>query len=446
MRIIISSHPRLKAEAHNGVKPVSMRLSQLVTTYWAYAAALVVRGLELVGKFGLYMLAARILGAHESGLFFLCMTWIGLVATISRAGFEKAIIRHMAGEMALGRTRDARRAMLTGLGWTTLGGVLATGLTILFAEPLSIHLFSEPDLVLPLKIAAAVILPQALCVVVGSALSGYHRVVAAQFIQNGLWPIVTLAAVGLGARSLNAMLMALGASYVVAILVGVGLILMQKPAEQVQGDLVPDALPALWRTAIPLGIVEVVQMSLNSIPVLVLGVFGTPTDVGAFSVANRISLLISVLVVSIGTIAAPSFASLHRRGEIVALRALNRRVRLVVALCGVPAIAVMLLAPVQLLHLIGPGFEIGASALMVMSIGQLVYCLFPNQDIVLAMTGHGNVLRWLNIAQFVTCCALAFALIPPFGMMGAAVLACIVVSQGALGTAIALRRLLPAAY
>ncbi len=431
------------------MKPLrSLLTPQLISTYSAYAAALVVRGMELVGKLGLYMIAARILGAHEAGLFFLCITWIGLISTVARAGFEKAIIRHMAAELALGKEAQARIALFTGVGWATLGGALATALTVLFAHPLSTHVFGEPDLGLPLAVSAAVILPQTLCIVIGHALSGLNRGVAAQFIQNGLWPVLTLAAVAAGITSLNGMLLALGAANLAATLVGLYLILRHKgPLHTPSPDDPPEeVLPALWRTAFPLGVVEVVQVSLNSIPVLVLGVFASASDVGAFSVANRISMLIWVVIISIGTIAAPSFAALHRRGEWDALRTLNRRVRAVVALCGIPVIAAMMIFPAQVLHLIGPGFESASTALVIMGVGQLVNCLLPCQDIVLAMTGHGGVLRWLNTAQLATCCLLGAVLIPLFGMTGAAVLTAIFIAQGAIGTTLVLRRLLPRAF
>ncbi|MEP9366389.1 oligosaccharide flippase family protein [Xanthobacter sp. VNH20] len=431
------------------MKPLrSLLTPQLISTYSAYAAALVVRGMELVGKLGLYMIAARILGAHEAGLFFLCITWIGLISTVARAGFEKAIIRHMAAELALGKERQARLALFTGVGWATFGGALATALTVLFAHPLSTHVFGEPDLGLPLAVSAAVILPQTLCIVIGHALSGLNRGVAAQFIQNGLWPVLTLAAVAAGITSLNGMLLALGGANLAATLVGLYLILRHKgPLHTPSPDDPPEeVLPALWRTAFPLGVVEVVQVSLNSIPVLVLGVFASAADVGAFSVANRISMLIWVVIISIGTIAAPSFAALHRRGEWDALRTLNRRVRAVVALCGIPVIAAMMIFPAQVLHLIGPGFESASAALVIMGVGQLINCLLPCQDIVLAMTGHGGVLRWLNTAQLATCCLLGAVLIPLFGMTGAAVLTAIFIAQGAIGTTLVLRRLLPRAF
>ncbi len=188
------------------------------------------------------------------------------------------------------------------------------------------------------------------------------------------------------------------------------------------------------------------MVSLNSIPVLVLGVFRATLDVGAFSVASRISMLIWVVILSIGHHRGPqTFASLHRIGAWDRLRALNRRVRLVVALCGLPVIAAMML----LSHLPAashrPGFEMAPAALLVMSVGQLVNCLLPCQDILLAMTGHGGVLRWLNAGQLAILLPARGVLIPLLWYDGGRGPDGALIAQGAIGTTLAARRLLPRA-
>lgn len=423
------------------------QLGRLSLAYLPYAGALAVRGLELVGKLGIYMLAARLLGAHEAGFFFICLTWAGLAATLARAGFEKAVVRHMAGEIALGKRAAARAAMLTGLALVTLGGLAATLATLAVAAPAARYLFSDPDLAWPLTLAAASILPQALCIFTGHALFGFNRGVAGQFVQNGLWPVLILLAMLAGVHGLDGMLYALAAANALAALVGMVLILRTRlPASTAMTAADIAALPALWRTALPLGVVEVVQVSLNSLPMLMLAMFVASSEVGAFSIANRLSTLIWVVIIAIGSIAAPTFAALHRQDNWTALRAQNRRARRLILLCGVPPIAIMMLFPSQLLGLVGPGFEIAAVALVIMAAGQLINCVLSCQDIMLAMTGHGGLLRWLNAAQLAVCLAAGAVLIPLFGMNGAAILSALVIAQGAIGTSLAVRRLMPQAF
>lgn len=413
-----------------------------------YAGALVVRGGEVVGKLGLYILAARALGLHEAGLFFLCLTWIGLASTVARLGFDKAMTRHIASELAIGQGLAARRALLHGLGWTSFGGIAAAALTWAVAGPAARHIFTEPDLAAPLQLAALVIVPQTLALSVGAALAGFNRGIASQLVMNAIWPLLTLAALLAGVTSLAGVMAALGLALLASSLLGLVWIAGERP--RLRDRPAPEgsaivALPALWHTAMPLLAVESVQVALNSLPVLALGAFADAATVGAFSVANRISMLIWVVIISIGIIVSPSFAAHHRRGEWAALRKANRMARLAVAAASLPAILVMLLVPGWLLALVGSGFEVAAGALVILSLGQLVNGLLSCQDVMLAMTGHGALLRRLNLLQLAVGLVLGATLIPSLGMTGAAIVGAATLAQGAIGTTLAVRRLMPQA-
>ena len=413
-----------------------------------YLAVLGVRALEVVGKLALYMLAARALGAAEAGLFFICITWSGLASAAARMGFERAMTRHIAAELAIGAPKLARAALLLGVLVTLLGGAVAAIATFALALPAALYVFRQPELAWPLALSAAAVVPQTLMVVAGSVLAGLNRGVASQVVQNALWPLLTLAALGLGARSVEALLLAMAAAMMISTVTGIALVAIRRDvfSGRESRSTETKTLPALWRTALPLGVVELIQISLAAVPVLVLGVFADPASVGAFSVANRISMMVWVVIISIGTVAAARFAEHHRRGELAELKRVNRAVRLAVSASGVPLIAAMILFPGPLLHLIGPGFEIAATALVIMAVGQLVNCLLPCQDIVLAMTGHGYWLQRLNLLQFATCLVLASVLIPAYGMLGAALVTATTIIQGAVGTTLVVRRVLPGAF
>lgn len=414
-----------------------------------FGTGIVVRGVEVLGKFGLYFLAARALGTYDSGIFFLAMTWMALGSTIARLGMEKAMTRHIAAELAVGDIGAARRACGSGLKWTLLGGLGMAILTCVFAAPIANYVFVQPEFSVPLLLAGIAIVPQTLLVSISGALTGFSRAVSSQFLQHALWPLIMLLAIAAGARDIDSMLVVLVVSITLSTAAG-GVMLVRclssyRPTA-VGGSAEPhDPLPGLWYTARPLWLVEIIQVSLGSIPVMVLGMFADPASVGAFSVANRISMLVWVVILAMGNIIAPRFAAHYRRHEIDALRAVNRQARLAILVLGAPAIAVMLLFPGALLNIIGDGFDIATTSLFIMALGQLVNCLLPCQDIMLAMTGRGDLLRMLNILQFLTCVILAALLVPQFLMIGAAVLTAICIAQGAIGTTLAVRRILPAA-
>jgi O-antigen/teichoic acid export membrane protein len=421
------------------------RLMQLNLLH--YGGALVARGLEVIGKFGLYMLAARLMGGHDSGLFFLCLTWVNLSSTAARMGLERAMSRHIAAELAVGHGHAARRAMLTGLGWTALASLAAAGLTLLVAEPAAHLLFHQDDLARPLMIAALILPPQTLAFAVGFVLVGLNRGVAAQMVQSALPPLLSLAALVAGLDRLDMVLSVYACSYTVCCLIGVGFIARDWHRKMIErgytGETAPEALPSLWTTAWPFLTIELVQVSLLSLPVLMLGVFADARSVSEFSIVSRLTMLINTILVSMALIAAPAFARHHRRHEYEQLRRVERQTRLLAMAICLPAIAIMMIFPRLLLSLLGSDFTVASTALIVLALGQIVNTFLPTQDMMLSMTGHGRTLRRLNVQQLLVCLVLSAVLIPGFGLMGAAVLSTICLIQGRVSFALAVRRVLP---
>lgn len=418
----------LRAKAHGGA-------------LLRYAAGLGVRGVETAGKLGLYVAVGVRFGAHDAGLFFLCLTWIGIVSTAARLGLDRAMTRHIAAELAVGDGRAARSALVRGLALTTLAALAAALLTVLVAEVVAVRLFGFPDLAWPLYLSALVLVPQTLAFSLGAALAGFGRGVAAQIVQNALWPVLTLAALLAMPAALDGLIIALAAALAASCLLG-GLIVLRERERlrAVPARAGTDPLPGLWTTARPLLVVEIIQVGLSGLPVLVLGMAADAATVGAFSIASRISMLIWVIIISIGTLAAPRYAALHRLGDAEGLRAYNRLVQRGAAIVAVPATLVMLAVPEFLLGLISADFRMAALALQILALGQMANALFSCQDILLAMAGRGEVLRRLNLLQLAVGLLLCGVLIPAFGLLGAAVAASLTVLQGALGTHWAARR------
>lgn len=389
-----------------------------------YGAALTVRGLEVLGKFGLYALAARQLGAHDSGLFFFCLTWVNVSSTAARMGLERATIRHMAAEIAIGRGRAARRAGLTGFSAASLASILAAVLTVAAAKPAALYLFHQPDLAAPLRLSALILPAQTITWATSFLLLGLNRGVTAQLVLSALPPVLSLIALLAGLDDLDRLLVAYALSFSVCGVIGMAVIAHDWPRKLIDKPPPPGAqpepLPSLWTSARPFLVVEMTQIIVLSLPTLLLGAFARPAAVSEFSIASRLSNLVNTVVISIGMVVGPSFAEHHRRREYQLLRRKDRQARLLILVMSLPVILAMLFAPRFLLRLLGSEFGDAWPVLIVLAVGQLVNCLLPYQDNILAMIGEGVVLRRLNLMQLFTSFALGLLLIPHMGMMGAA--------------------------
>ncbi|WGM31919.1 lipopolysaccharide biosynthesis protein [Brevundimonas sp. NIBR11] len=409
----------------------------------AMSVSLGTRGLEAAAKFGLYALAARMLGGHDSGRFFLALGVIQIVSTVARLGMEKPITRHVAAELAVGDVQAARQAALTAGGSVLIASLVAAVLLAAAAPLMARHWTGQADMALPLMLAALIIPIQNMAFVVAYVLIGLERGAAGQMVMNALPPVLSLIALCLGANSLEGLLLAYAGSFGICALVGAGLVVTTRWSHRHPQIAPGTALPGLWRGARRLMVVDVIQAALITIPVLVLGVFAAPEAVSVFSLCNRLAMLVTIVVLSLGAMSAPRFARHHRLQDWPALRAAaidNRRVT--VALC-LPLIAVLGLGAGPLLILLGVSAEQGTPVLLILLLGQLAYCLFPSRDLLLAMAGEERILRLISLMQLVGCVTLCFALTPALGAVGAASASTCIWIGGALAVNAAARRRLP---
>ena len=431
---------------------MTSRLHNLLTMLrdgrlFRFVAALAARGLEAVGKFGLYMLAARLMGGSDSGLFFLCLTWVNLCSTVARMGLERAMSRHIAAELAIGHGTAARRVLVAGIGWTTLASCALGLATWALATPLAVLVFRQPELARPLAVAALILPPQTLAFAIGFALIGLNRGVAGQMVQSALPPVLSLIALAAGLDRLDTVLAVYAASYAACCALGLGFVAREWRLRMLDRPMAEaataEALPSLWASARPFLVIEIVQVSLLSAPVLVLGMVAEAAAVSAFSIASRLTMLINTILISLTMIAAAGFAAHHRRQDYNELRRAERQTRLVAMAVCLPVLAAMVAFAHPLLGLMASDSDAAALALWVLAIGQVVNILLPTQDMMLAMTGHGGLLRRLNLWQLLANLALCAALIPPLGMLGAAAVTSLGLIQGRVSFALGVRRVLP---
>lgn len=241
----------------------------------------------------------------------------------------------------------------------------------------------------------------------------------------------------------TAMVAACGAGYGVCVLLGGALLLAEsrRPRNLAASDHQP--LPSLIASALPLLVVETAQAALLSVPVLLLGAFSDPTSVSVFSLCNRLSMLVATVVLSLGAMAAPAYARYHRLGQWAALRHEDGRNRLASAAICIPLILVLALGAAPLLRLLAVDPSGGVPVLLILLAGQLVFCLLPSRDLLLAMAGQGRVLRTLSLWQLVLCTGLCVLVIPVAGAVGAALGSSATWILGAVGLAVAVRSRIP---
>jgi O-antigen/teichoic acid export membrane protein len=192
--------------------------------------------------------------------------------------------------------------------------------------------------------------------------------------------------------------------------------------------------PALWhssirfplrnwlRTLLPLTVLAIMQAMNMYTDVLLLGLLASPADVGVYRVAAQCSQMVAFSLLAIHPAVSTYVARLHARGDHAAVqRIVTWTARGVLAAALPVCLALMLFGRPVLGYLFGPVYEQGAPALAVLAAGQIANASTGAVGLILNMTGNERDAIVGLAAAAISSVILNLILIPPLGLVGAAI-------------------------
>ncbi|HEX2726442.1 MAG TPA: polysaccharide biosynthesis C-terminal domain-containing protein, partial [Beijerinckiaceae bacterium] len=159
----------------------------------------------------------------------------------------------------------------------------------------------------------------------------------------------------------------------------------------------------------------------NFIDVLLLAFLLPPEAVGVYFAATRILQFVVFVSYAASAATAARFAEAKAHGDVAHLRALVlRTARLASAATFVVGVGVLLAAPI-LLRFFGPGFDASFGALAILVAGTVLYSACGPAEDVLNMLGGERLCATIALSAFLAAVLLILVLVPPLGIIGAAV-------------------------
>jgi O-antigen/teichoic acid export membrane protein len=384
------------------------------------STAFAVKILAAILSLSLSIALARLLGATDTGHYYLIFTIVTIAALLARSGIDRAGLRFVAASKAADRPADIAHAhKLSVILVATIGSIatvtLASGANFLAAD-----VFSAEALAPLVAIAALAVVPIALSNLYSELLKGLKRTGVAIAVQSAWLPALTLIGVAIavpryGLRgAVIAMLIGSCLTLVTAILYWLRLSPRTTGEKTLNFDeLVSASRPLFW--------VGVFQLVIAHSATIVLGIFHSASEIGRFAVATRTSALISFVLFAVNSIAAPKFAELYRQNRLADLQATAIQSAALMAVMALPLLMVFLFFPGSIMGIFGPEFTGAALVLAVLSIGQFINVVTGSVGYLLAMTGHGKPLRNTLAVSAVIHVTICFAVVPNFGAVGAAI-------------------------
>ena len=372
---------------------------------------------------------ARFLGADALGLYALGITIISFLGMFNVLGLPEAAVRFVAQYSARGKIADLRAFLWNGF-WILLATNLIFVGVLLKAGPwIAVRFYHAPQLARYFPIFALIMLFSALNLFFGNVLTGYReaglRNIVSKFVASPATMAVTvlLITVGLGLRG-----------YLVAQVFSaccvLGLLMYwvwrRTPAEARFPNLNRLGIEReVWSYSATLCGTAILQFLMVQTDRVALGVYRTAHEVGIYSVVVAMIAYEPIFLHSVNQIFAPVIAHIHSRGEKELLGRLFQTLTKWILGLTLPIAIVVICYAHPIMRVFGREFEVGWSALVIGTLGQLVNCGVGSVGFLLLMSGHERRLIRAQAIMAVVMVVLSFKLVPMWGFLGAAVAAAI---------------------
>jgi O-antigen/teichoic acid export membrane protein len=362
-----------------------------------------------------------VLSTGDYGLFNAIKRVLQIATFVVLLGMENTVVRFIAVAKA---PREAQAAVRQAFRTTIAASLVAMLAMIALAGPFAAWVDPSPDTADALRIGALSLPFAAIRMVAVTASQGWKVVTHRAIVMFLAWPLVQFVGIAVLAQALGFGIRGAVGAYVVAMALGAGLSLVfllrlrrdafaAVPAGVTAAALLAFAWP-MWAQ----GIIMAAYTWLDQ--VLLAGIRST-TDAGVYGPVATLAPLFGVGLGALNGIFAPIIAERRNAGDMAGLERLYRTVTRWAVALAVPPLVVCAVAPETVLALWPNGSALAAPALRVTCFAQLVCTGVGSVNYLLIMAGHQRATLWNGIPAVFLNLGLSFALMPHYGVTGAAI-------------------------
>ncbi len=171
----------------------------------------------------------------------------------------------------------------------------------------------------------------------------------------------------------------------------------------------------------PMAISAIAYILMQSVDVILLSKFTDFKTVAFYSVAIKLTTMVSLVLASVNTVQAPKIAELYSLNDLHNLELIIKKSTRLIFGLTFPAIIFILVLSGFILSLFGNEYKVAQNALFILLIGQSVNALCGSVGVYMNMTGRQLVLQKILLIAFVINLVLNWFLIPYYGINGAAI-------------------------
>lgn len=361
------------------------------------------------------------------GIFSLALAVLTVAMMLACLGLHLGATRYIAYFRAKDDTAKVRRTISVSLQLAAIAS-LAISIALFFsAEAIAINIFHTPQMAQFLRIFAIGTPFFTLIYIIAAIFRGFDRVepqVYFQYIMLNVLFIIFLVLIIAIDLPFVAVFYAYLASLIITFIGTIIYIIKKLPRSITFSDWKANTTirKELLLFSLPLLGTAILGMSIMWMDTIILGYLKTPEVVGLYNAAYPLAQSLSSPPFALMLIYTPIVTGLYSQNLMADLRRSYTIVTKWITFITMPIFLVLCLYPEYVLHLLfGPTYIAAAPALRILSIGFIIDT-FPGPSLAtLIALGKSRFTMWATLAAATVNIILNIALIPPLGIVGAAI-------------------------
>jgi len=375
------------------------------------------------------IIVARYVAVSEYGLFSLALTMSEILALISTFGLQQGAPRYIAYFRAKDERSKVNNIIVLSVQFVLIISIPLSLLVFLAAGPIATNFFHNPELIFPLKMFALGVPFLALIRVTTSIYRGFDRIDVKIYFddlsRSVLFPLL-LAIVIVCGLSFRGIIYAYPLSLAITLIALVIYSIRKTPwhlgSLKLKGENPAPLRKELFFFCLPLLGALILATIRSYSSMILLGYFKTPLLVGLYGAASPLAEFMLATSTAMSLIYVPITSGLYAKGLMAELRRnYTILVKWMVAV-SLPLFLVLVLFPETVLNFVfGATYIPAAAALRILSLGFFIANLLGLASFSLLIIGRPRLMMWALLAAAGVGVVLGITLIPPLGLVGAAI-------------------------
>lgn len=177
---------------------------------------------------------------------------------------------------------------------------------------------------------------------------------------------------------------------------------------------------SIFKLSFPLMLASSSAFLMNWTDLLMLTYYGSEADVAIYNVAIRYAMVSKIILTSVNAVTAANFAEYYHDKNFKELKKVVQNSTKLIFWISLPILLITIIFPNFLMGIYGPEYVAGTWVLVIFSLAQFISAISGSVGYLLQMTGYQKQYQNIILTTTFLSVALNFALIPLWGINGAA--------------------------